>query len=183
MGNQQIQSTHFIIYAFSTNVSFSSVNLTYISRSQHARVRTLFVKVFDLFSLAAIAAKLILESGEDTVVKSAGDRGNVRKLDQNGTFVIADGLGALGLKLYHLLSRLEAGYIVIFSRQANSDDTKLVFDELKVVKISVQTLRCDITDFEQVLDAASYCRMKLPPVKGVINGTMTLKVSLLKFYT
>ena len=194
---------------FDRNVSFSSVDLTYISRSQPARVRALLVKVFDLFKSGNLRAlhpittmpiteiesafrliqsrshigKLVLESGKDTVVKSADNRQNLRKLDSNETFVIAGGLGALGLKLCCFLNRLGAGHIVVLSRQSPSHNAKSVFDELKIAGTSILSLRCDITDSEQVLDAARFCRMKLPPVKGVINGTMVLKVSWSTFFT
>ena len=194
---------------FGRNVSFSSVDLTYISRNHPARVRALLVRIFDLFkdgqlkTLCPVTTmpitdiegafrlvqsrshigKLVLESKEDTVVKSVDERQNLSQLNPNGTYVIAGGLGALGPKLCRFLSHLGAGHIVILSRQRLSDNAKLVFDELKLVGTSVLSLQCDITDSKQVLDAACFCQMKLPPVNGVINGAMVLKVSRLTFYT
>ena len=120
--------------------------------------------------------KLVLESDEDTVVKSVDDKQNLSKLDLKGICVIAGGLGALGLILDHFLSRLRAGHIVVLSRQTPSEKVKLLFDELKVTETSILNLQCDITESQQLLDTARFCLIKVPSVKRVINGAMVLKV-------
>ena len=188
---------------FDRNVSFSSVDLSYLSRDQPARIQALMVKVFDLLKSGHLTplsriitmpisdievafrmiqsrshmGKLVLESHEHTVVKSADARRSMSRLSSNGTYVIAGGLGALGLKLCQYMSRLGAGHILILSRQPPNEDAKQVFEQLKMSGTNVLSYQCDIVDAKQVQDAACSCHTILPPVKGVVQGTMILKVS------
>lgn len=96
--------------------------------------------------------------------------------------MIAGGLGDLGQKICHLLASRGAKCIVILSRRSlDTTSRRKLRDKLRQVsdKIKVYSMACDISRRPAVQEAVSFIeKMRLPPVRGVIQSATVLQVSL-----
>lgn len=189
---------------FDKNLTFSSVDLALVAQRTPTLVNDLLRKIFDLFKGGNLrpvnpvttlpisslvkafrivqagdhVGKLVLESSEGSMVKAAPPEPDAVKLDHRGTYVIAGGLGALGLKTCDFMARHGAANIVILSRSTPDDRTRQSLNRLMALGTDVKHFECDITDSKQIETVASHCRMTLPPVRGVIQAAMSLQVSI-----
>lgn len=99
--------------------------------------------------------------------------------DANASYVIAGGLGGAGRSLARYLSTRGAKHLILLSRSgAASDDAKKLVEELTTRGVNVATPKCDISKKEVVQQVIAECARTMPPVKGAIQGTMVLAVSI-----
>ena len=187
---------------FDKNITFTSVDLTLVVRHQPELISSLLSRVFEMFKrghlrpVSPITAfpisdiqrafrmvqagshigKLVLEAQKHSLVKSICPKPDLVELDHCGTYVIAGGLGALGLALCDFMARRGAGNLLILSRHSPDDKAQRLFDSLKKRGTDVTHMSCDITQKSQIENAAYNSRERLPPVKGIIQAAMVLKV-------
>lgn len=121
--------------------------------------------------------KIIIEASDGAMVKTIPRPLPPLRLDADGTYVIAGGLGDLGRKLCCLIADFGARNIVTLSRRtlSKADQGKLE-DEVRPLGAELRIVKCDITDRERVHEVAEMCRKSMPPIKGIIHGAMVLKV-------
>ena len=196
------RNNHIPLHPFDKNVTFASVDLTLIARHQPTLIRSILSKVLELLKngdlrpISPITAlpicdvegafrmiqngshigKLILEAPPGSLVKSIPTKPDPVKLDHCGTYVIAGGLGALGLQLCDFLARRGAGSIVILSRRSRDEKAQILFESLKKRGSVITHLACDISKLDEMEKAALNIRKNLPPVKGVFQAAMVLNV-------
>lgn len=133
---------------------------------------------FRLISDRKHIGKVILEVKKNTVVKAILPPPSPLKLSQNGTYVIAGGLGDLGRRMCRLLASRGAGHIVTLSRSILNDTARAELEEsVRQLGGQLHIERCDITNRSRVEGVAERCRNTLPPIKGIIQGGMVLRVS------
>lgn len=126
--------------------------------------------------------KIVLECDESTRIQVLDDRvERSSMLRKNATYVIAGGLGALGMKICRLMAGCGAQNILILSRrllaaeekQALENDLRLISTDLRIF-----TLPCDISESSAIDGVINTFRnLKLPPVRGVVQSATVLRVS------
>ncbi|KAK8859140.1 Type I Iterative PKS [Apiospora arundinis] len=127
----------------------------------------------------------VLEIHPDALVKSAIPP-NVEetRLVEDGTYVIAGGLGDIGQGMCRLLAARGARHIVILSRSGASRDPEkkeLLEKDLAVSGAHLYAIACDVTDVDQVVAAARWVEANnLPPVRGVIQSAAILRDRMLE---
>jgi hypothetical protein len=141
-------------------------------------------KIEDAFRLIAgrkHTGKVVLSCSEDAVVKATLPKPQRLQLSGNGTYIIAGGLGDLGRKITVWLAVHGAGHVVTLSRGTPKEDIRRELENrVEQAGGTLHIVKCDILDELSVLNAANYCS-NLPPVRGVVNGGMVLRVSTLRF--
>lgn len=191
----------------SKNLTFQTFNLIALMQHRPFEATALFTKVMSMFvdkilqplhSITAMpitqigealqtlqtsagAGKLVVES-EDCIVKTMTRSRFSMRLDENASYIIAGGFGDVGRKLSELMIQRGARNIVILSRRALSKEEhqKVELD----LRSSSPNFRltwksCNIANYEQVMKCAvDLLSSNIPPVRGVINAALALKVRL-----
>jgi hypothetical protein len=68
--------------------------------------------------------------------------------------------------------------LAFFSRSgATKPDAKAFLEKLSQDGVKAVAYMCDIGDSDQVERAVEQCKKELPPIRGVIQGAMSLAVS------
>ena len=125
--------------------------------------------------------KIVLESGQGSMVRTKGDQRIPLRLVSNATYVVAGGLGDVGNRLTELMVRRGARHIVVLSRRnLEAGVHRKIEDKARLIspEISFYWMTCDIANGVQVMEcAASLLSSGLPPVKGVVQAAVVLQVS------
>jgi NAD(P)-dependent dehydrogenase (short-subunit alcohol dehydrogenase family) len=103
------------------------------------------------------------------------------RLSSDATYVIAGGLGNLGLKICPLLASHGAKHIVALSRSGatrHSGHREALERELEALGVKLYLPACDITDGDKVQEVAKWCADNLPPVRGVIQSATVFQVRI-----
>lgn len=117
----------------------------------------------------------------DQSFRSQSDRQDVVSLDKDGAYLIAGGLGDIGMRLCKLMARKGAGHIIILSRRR--EDLKLA----RSIEHSLQAISADVTFHWRTCDISIEREVRecveglsssgIPRVKGVVQAAVVLKVS------
>ncbi|KAK2036708.1 PKSN polyketide synthase for alternapyrone biosynthesis protein [Colletotrichum somersetense] len=93
------------------------------------------------------------------------------RLDAKGTYVLAGGLGALGVQIAELMFKHGAGHLVFLSR-SGGEKNKEDLESFRQRGLGVFALRCDISDASQLQDALRELQSARRHIKGVIQCAM-----------
>ena len=100
------------------------------------------------------------------------------RLVSNASYLIIGGFGGVGRSICEYLVRQGARNLILISRSARShDDTDIFLRELKNSGCQVATYSCDVADAINLADVLGRCRQEMPPIKGLIQAAMVLKVA------
>lgn len=136
---------------------------------------------FRLIQARKHRGKIVLTSVEDSIVKIKSLRPPL-KLPNNGTFVIGGGLGDLGRRFCRFLAEHGVKHIVTLSRRGLAGEERRLFqEEIATLGAEIHIFACDVNDRESVQGIATLCRETLPPVKGLVQAAMVLRVSICIF--
>lgn len=99
------------------------------------------------------------------------------KLNSNATYVVTGGFGGLGRAIIQWLTNLGARYFVVPSRSgASSEAAKTLVLSLEGLGVKIMSDKCDISDLQQLQALFLKASYEMPPIRGVIQGAMVLKV-------
>lgn len=129
--------------------------------------------------------RVVLEADDTTRIRLSRDRIphlGIREATfrADSTYIIAGGLGFLGMKLCRFLARCGAKTIVILSRRILTEAEKQTHeDNLRLIAqdIILFIMVCDISDPVMLDDIMSNIKkMGLPPIRGVIQSAAVLQI-------
>lgn len=200
------KKSHLSMVPFDKNVTFTSIDLLVLFDERPQKMHTIFGKVLDMlaqgffspvfpFKIFAIhqieqafrmiaerkhTGKVILEVGDGATVTGELPIPTALRLDPNGTYIVAGGLGDLGRRLCTLLARRGAGNIVTLSRRVLDEEIKSQFSrEIAELGATLYTAQCNIVDRLAVEKVKVDLEEKgLSPVRGIIHAGMVLRVSV-----
>ncbi|CCF35613.1 PKSN polyketide synthase for alternapyrone biosynthesis protein [Colletotrichum higginsianum] len=92
-------------------------------------------------------------------------------LDADGTYVLAGGLGALGLQIAEMMFQHEAGHVVFLSR-SGGEKNQADLESFRQRGLRVDALKCDVSDAPQVENAVRRLQSDGRHIKGVIQCAM-----------
>lgn len=191
---------------FDKNVTFASIDLSIISEHRPTKIQKLLTQVMALFEEGHLThvepimtlpigeiehafrlvqgrkhtGKVVLEAGNDTMVKATIAKRQTLKLERRGTYVVAGGLGDLGRHVARFLADHGAGHIVLLSRRKLEGQKEMKFrSDIQSRGAELHLFRCNMTDREIVKDSIALCQERLPPIRGVIQAAMVLQVCVL----
>lgn len=100
-------------------------------------------------------------------------------VDGESTYVLAGGLGTLGLALAETLVHLGARHLVLLSRSGTAKDgQKKALHQLQMRGCHVEIVACDITKESDIHRLIIWAEQNQWQIKGVIQATTVLKVSI-----
>jgi acyl transferase domain-containing protein/acyl-CoA synthetase (AMP-forming)/AMP-acid ligase II/pimeloyl-ACP methyl ester carboxylesterase len=95
-------------------------------------------------------------------------------LQQDKTYLVTGGLGALGLQLARYLVAKGAKNIVLVSRSLPNKNARVIIDELQQQGVNILPLQADIGKEEEVHNLLAQIDNNLPPLKGIFHAAGTL---------
>ena len=183
------------------SVTFSSVDMVLLARRRPLVLQKVLKNVFSMFVAGTLSplfpittmpiseveqAFRMMQAGKHSgkIVLTAGVNATVSaklcplRLDRDGTYIIAGGLGKLGRRICEHLASLGAGHILLLSRNDYSTRHKEGFDQLlSSGTAKVHVLRCDISNLQDVESLFQRVRNTFPTLRGVIHSAMVLQDS------
>ena len=131
---------------------------------------------FRLMQTGKHLGKVTLTWGDDEVVPVVQRNKNICKLDSNGVYMLAGGLGGLGRSLSAKLVNLGARKLCFLSRSGpKSAQAEKLAKDLENYNVEVKVYRCDISDESAVAAAITTCRSEFGDIKGVFQCAMVLR--------
>lgn len=99
------------------------------------------------------------------------------KFDQDASYLLVGGTGGIGGSIAHWMVDRGARNLILMSRTAGSQGkTSPLAAELEDSGCRVFEVGCDVSDATALARALRLCKEELPPIRGVVQGAMVLKV-------
>lgn len=100
------------------------------------------------------------------------------RLHGDASYVVVGGFGGIGQSVCLWLAEHGARNLIVLSRSANASERATpLLGELAKLNCRVKAVSCDIADEADLERAIDSCRAEMPPVRGLIQGAMALRVS------
>lgn len=129
------------------------------------------------------AGILAIECSEDSVVPVAPPEPKPLELDQHGTYLLAGGLGEIGIRIAKLMARRGARHIVLLSRSGSKPKYDRDLDQISRMGCRVDVLRCDVTSREDCQGIVDGLLAEGKAVRGVVQCAMVLADSIFENMT
>ncbi|KAI8270597.1 Reducing polyketide synthase FUB1 [Colletotrichum sp. SAR11_239] len=104
------------------------------------------------------------------------------RLDSDATYILAGGLGALGLQIAEMMFEHGAGHVVFLSR-SGGDKAQAELGAFRERGLKVDALKCDVSDAAQVEAAVRALIQSQRRIKGVIQCAMVLEDAIFENMT
>ena len=123
--------------------------------------------------------KIVLRPGPDDLVKVLPPA-MLARLEPSATYLIVGGLGGIGRSISRLMVDRGARNLLLLSRSAAlpSEKQQAFLRELECLGVNVVVKSCDTADTTQLSEIVRDCRGTMPPIKGLVQGAMVLRVSV-----
>ena len=122
--------------------------------------------------------KIVMVPSPGDVVPIAPEQRSPYEMRAEASYVIGGGLGGIGRSLAVWMADRGARNLILLSRSGKITDE--VTDTLNVLEAKgcrVRVCKCDVSKRDELQKVLEECASTLPPIKGVIQGAMTLDVS------
>ncbi|KAK0709217.1 polyketide synthase [Lasiosphaeria miniovina] len=122
------------------------------------------------------AGKLVVVFNEQDIVKAAPSKKVKPLLRSDATYVLVGGTGGLGRSMARWMVAKGAKNIVLVSRSGSiAGKVKELVDELAAAGANILVRRCNVVNKAEVDDLVRSGLQGLPPIRGVVHGTMVLR--------
>ncbi|KXG50576.1 Acyl transferase/acyl hydrolase/lysophospholipase [Penicillium griseofulvum] len=130
------------------------------------------------------SGKVVLTIDDDDVVQALPRLPPPYQFHTDATYLLSGGLGGLGRSAARWMASRGAKHFLFLSRSGGSNaDAQLLLNELNGAGCDVQVLQVDVGD-SVALDQALRAHMgTMPPIRGCIQGAMTLMDSTFETMT
>ncbi|KAL8990013.1 MAG: hypothetical protein Q9169_008229, partial [Polycauliona sp. 2 TL-2023] len=118
--------------------------------------------------------KVVLSFGENASVLTLPPPAPELALDKTATYVLAGGLGALGLNIADMMAEHGAMHLVFLSRSGGSKNEEDL-EGFRRRGIQAEAFKCDVTDASSVKTVFDTLRSEGRIVKGLIQCAMVLE--------
>lgn len=206
IGKRDITSnTRLEMRPFEHNALFSSVDLTLLASERPkimGRVLNAVMKLMEAGTVQPIdpvtvmgiseieKAMRLLQGGKTTgkliiahrageQIKATHPRVQTEILNRNGTYILLGGTGGLGRSMAKWMVQRGAGHVVLVSRSGTNAKVGELIEQLGPLGSRISVNACDIADPDSMDKLVKECQATLPRIRGVIHGTMVLRVSLI----
>jgi len=106
---------------------------------------------------------------------------NKLELSPEATYMVTGGLGGFGLKTAQWLAEKGARHLILLGRSgAATDEARRALEQLEKAGVSVNAVKCDVTDRQSLTDVFKNAALSMPPVRGVIHAAMVISDGLIR---
>lgn len=194
---------------FDRSVTFASIDLSLMHKHRPAKVGKILAEVFSKFETGEYTpispvtvmpitdiedafklmqarkhvGKIVLEASPSTMVKALSKPSHSLELHQGGTYLISGGTGGLGIEIAQLMAEHGAKHVVLFSRRGKMEPARRreLEDKFRVCGTQLAVFACDVSNTLQLREMIETCSRTMPPVRGVVQASMALQVSVYIF--
>ncbi|KAB5542843.1 polyketide synthase [Coniochaeta sp. 2T2.1] len=132
--------------------------------------------VFKSLQNSRIQGKFVIVPHKDDVVKATPSEKANNLLRPDATYILVGGTGGLGRSMARWMVGKGARHIVLVSRSGSvTGKVKELVDELAAFGATVVVRRCDVANRDEVDNLVCAGLEGLPPVRGIVHGTMVLR--------
>ncbi|KAL5356300.1 hypothetical protein BJX96DRAFT_171483 [Aspergillus floccosus] len=191
-------------------VSFSTFSLLTLAQDHPLRLHRALVEIIQLlgerklslpqpltcFSISDVSkaflqlqtdshfGKAVLTVPLDTTVPML-PRSLTPKFSPEASYLLVGGVGGIGCAIARWMADEGAKNIIVLSRSAGrSEQAAALADELAQLGCRVKPVSCDVSSEASLVESLRHCQEDgLPPIRGVIQGAMVLKDTLLERMT
>lgn len=136
-------------------------------------------QAFQLMQSGDNMGKVVLIPRPDDVVPIIPGGLGAFRLSSNSTYVLVGGLGGIGRSIAQMLADKGAKHFVFLSRSGNTrPEAQALLDKLQGQGVTSTVTAVDVADKAQLEAALNKVKQSCPPIKGMINCAMDLKVGL-----
>lgn len=190
--------------SFKHNASLVRIDMDRVVQAKPDVVKALFQRIFHEFcrsgtirpiwptvvysvndmvqALDAVKAqdfgKVVLSLSKDASVLTLPPPAPELALDKTATYVLAGGLGALGLSIADMMVEHGAVHLVFLSRSGGSKNEKDL-EGFRSRGVHAEAFRCDVNDARSVMGVFDRLKSEGRVVKGMVQCAMVLEVYLL----
>ncbi|KAF2800561.1 ketoacyl-synt-domain-containing protein [Melanomma pulvis-pyrius CBS 109.77] len=201
------QNSRLDMGAFARSVTFSAIDAAMwaerkgrqVSRALRSvldlmkarKIRGVSISVHDISDVVQAFRNAQSSSSPGTVVLSVKPDSMVPvirqtptvKLHADASYVVVGGFGGIGQSICLWLAEHGAKSLIVLSRSANAAEKAApLLAELEKLGCMVKPVSCDIADEADVMRAVEACKSNAP-IRGVIQGAMVLRDSILEQMT
>ncbi|MCJ1386254.1 hypothetical protein MMC17_009380 [Xylographa soralifera] len=139
---------------------------------------------FRHFQSGRNSGKMVIEMRKHDMVHTVIETKPDYHFDEHSSYLIAGGLGGLGRSAARWMVNRGVRNLILLSRSgAQSESAVTLIEELKAKGAHVEAPACDITKLDMLRTVLERCARTMPPVKGVIQGSMVLSDAILEKMT
>ncbi|KAH6850667.1 hypothetical protein B0I37DRAFT_396989 [Chaetomium sp. MPI-CAGE-AT-0009] len=141
-------------------------------------------RAFRLLQTGKHTGKIVLSVAPDEQVRVL-PRAPAPKLRPDASYLLVGGVGGLGRSIAHWMVDHGARNLILLSRNAGKQNTGVFISQLRKAGCRVVAISCDIANEQGLRRALDRCKSEegLPPIRGVIQGAMVLRDSILEQMT
>ncbi|KAK4160402.1 putative polyketide synthase [Cladorrhinum sp. PSN259] len=182
------------------NISIARISMSHVAQAKPRLIQNLFQQTFRIGAIKPLFPTTVLSVSKASGAATKTQAGTVvlslqgnplvltpptpapeLQLDPEAAYVIAGGLGALGLHITDMLITRGAKHLVFLSR-SGGDKNQADLDRIRSRGVRADALKCDITDARSVATAFSTLRSSSDSqnlkIKGIIQCAMVLEDSI-----
>ncbi|CCC12643.1 hypothetical protein SMACR_07941 [Sordaria macrospora] len=124
----------------------------------------------------SVIGKVVVTLGGSDLVKAPPSRRSKDLLHSDATYILVGGTGGLGRSMARWMAGKGAKNIVLVSRSGSiTGKVKELVKDLSVLGVSVHVRRCNVVNKAEVDELIQTGLRGLPPIRGVVHGTMVLR--------
>ncbi|KAJ5952428.1 uncharacterized protein N7479_010841 [Penicillium vulpinum] len=196
------KNTRLDMQPFEHNVTFSSVDLAKVGKFRPQLMKRLLgdvcrligegsvhpilplsiyrisdiEKAFRTLQIGKNMGKIVVVPHDGDQVKAVNHKTSPYLLRPDASYILVGGTGGLGRSIAKWMSSKGAKNIVLVSRRAAiNEKVQVLIDNLAPLGVRIVVKACDVSSQKSV-EALIHKEMKdLPPIRGVIHGTMVLR--------
>ncbi|KAJ5356473.1 Acyl transferase/acyl hydrolase/lysophospholipase [Penicillium concentricum] len=195
------KNTRLDMQPFEHNVTFSSVDLAKVEKFKPQLMKRLLgdvcrligegsvhpilplstyriseiEKAFRTLQIGKSMGKIVVVPHEGDQVKAVAPKTSSNLLRPDASYILIGGTGGLGRSIAKWMSSKGAKNIVLVSRRAAIDDkVQALIDTLAPLGVRIVVKACDVSCQESVETLVKEQMKALPPIRGIIHGSMVL---------
>lgn len=141
-------------------------------------------RAFRLLQTGKHTGKVVLSVAPDEQVRVL-PRAPTPKLRPDASYLLVGGVGGLGRSIAHWMVNHGARNLILLSRNASKQNAGTFISQLREAGCRIVAISCDVANEQSLTRALDRCKNEegLPPIRGVIQGAMVLKDSILEQMT
>lgn len=187
------------------NVTITNIDISSLAQYRPNVVRHLLTKALDLYKAGEISqiqpltvmdftrigernqaldsskgriGKIVFKYDPSDLVRVMPDALSPYQFDGEASYVLAGGLGGLGRSLARWMVARGARSLVFLSRSGHiSPSVAKMLEDAKGAGCKARIFICDVANADHVRSVVEQCAASLPPIRGCIQCSMTLRVS------
>lgn len=203
LSSADADSPEFHLPSSKRNASLIRIHMDHVEAAKADVIKALFQRTFQvflrtstmkpispitLFSVSDTAqafgflktqtyGKVVLSLNKEALVLTPPPPAPKLALYRDATYVLAGGLGALGLDIANMMAEHGAGHLVFLSRSGGSKNEKEL-EAFRAQGVNTQAFKCDVNDSQRVADVFNQLKSDGRVIKGLIQCAMVLEVCL-----